>query len=756
MHNNLYENRHIGINLDEQNNILSALGYTNIDNFINDVIPSDIISDTKTTLEDGLEENIALARLRQFANKNKVYKNYIGMGYYDTITPSVIKRNVFENPGWYTAYTPYQAEISQGRLEALLNFQQMIMDLTGFNLANASLLDEATAAAESMSMARRLSKSTSNKFFVANNIFSQTLDVIRTRARYQNIEVVIGNIAQVNAAEYFGIFIQNPDLYGTIQDYTDRIKQIKQQSSECIITMACDIMSLVLFKSPSTMGADIAVGSTQRFGIPIGFGGPSAAYIATSEANKRIMPGRIIGVTKDNNGKNALRMSLQTREQHIRREKATSNICTAQALLANMAAFYAIYHGRDGLCEIAKRINNLALLLAHNLKQAGILLKTSTTLFDTVAFQTSDVRKTYDQLLNSGYVVGIDQNQTLFISVGESSSIVDIVEMYNIITNLNITQDKFINNAKTDIQIYDSLMRTDAILTHKIFNCYHSETKMMRYLKKLENRDISLVHSMIPLGSCTMKLNAASTLEGVSWPEFANIHPFAPTDASIGYIELLDDLKLKLAKITGFSDVSLQPNSGAQGEFAGLITITRYQESLGQGHRNICLIPKSAHGTNPATAQMVGLTVVVVDCDTNGNVDMNDLKAKATQYKDSLACLMITYPSTHGVFEANIKQICSIIHENGGQVYMDGANLNAMVGLVKPAELGADVSHINLHKTFAIPHGGGGPGMGPIGVKPHLAKFLPTHVYNNNEDVQQYAVSSSPFGSASILIIPLL
>lgn len=775
MYNNLYKNRHIGISGQEQIKMLKSLGYTNLNDFIHSVIPQDILSTTHTPNLSELDEHSALEKLKQFAKQNKLYKNYIGMGYYDTITPSVIKRNVFENPGWYTAYTPYQAEISQGRLEALLNFQQMIMDLTGFDLANASLLDEATAAAESMSMAKRMSKSTSNKFFVTEGTFPHTIDVIKTRAKYQSIEIVTGNLEQFVAADHFGIFIQNPDFYGTIKDYTNTIEHIKVQNSECIVAMACDILSLVLFKAPAAMGADIAIGSTQRFGVPIGFGGPSAAYMATREANKRIMPGRIIGIAQDSNGKKALRMSLQTREQHIRREKATSNICTAQALLANMAGFYAIYHGKNGLKEIAQRIHKLSILLAHNLRQAGLRLKTNHNLFDTISWQSENHQEIYTKLANAGYAIGIQPNShTLFISLGEASNINDVVEIFNLITNSSMQLEEFIGSVDLNNELYalyNELFRQDDILVHEVFNSYHSETKMMRYLKKLENKDISLVHSMIPLGSCTMKLNAAATLEGLSWPEFANIHPFAPQDASIGYINLINDLKLRLMEITGFSDVSMQPNSGAQGEFAGLVAITRYQKSIGQGHRNICLIPRSAHGTNPATAQMVGLSVVVINCDSSGNVDIKDLTTKAGQYKDSLSCLMITYPSTHGVFEAQIKQICSIIHINGGQVYMDGANLNAMVGLVKPAELGADVSHINLHKTFAIPHGGGGPGMGPIGVADHLAKFLPKHsMLNLNKNTanipnapqqqtntlnieEHHAVSSSPFGSASILLI---
>lgn len=757
MQNNLFINRHIGPDTQQQHEMLEKLGLQNLDDLIKNVIPNSLLSHTGTTGTNELLESTALTQLKSLANKNKIYKNYIGLGFSDTIIPSVIKRNILENPGWYTAYTPYQAEISQGRLEALLNFQQMIMDLTGFNLANASLLDEATAAAESMSMARKLNtKTQNNNFFVDINTLPQTLDVIKTRAKYQNINVIVGDIQLINPDDYFGVFIQNPNMYGDIINYTDTIERLKQVNPHLVVSMACDILSLVIFKSPKSMGVDIAVGSSQRFGVPIGFGGPSAAYMATHDENKRIMPGRIIGVSIDKNGKKALRMSLQTREQHIRREKATSNICTSQVLLANMAGFYAVYHGYNGLNQIARHTHHLAISLAKNLLHAQIKLKNHQQIFDTVSFDVLDVDEIYTKLKNSGYAIGKISN-TLFISTSETSTIDEITEIYNIVTGANLTTAEFILNSALEHELkqYSNLYRNDTILNHNVFNNYHSETKMMRYLKTLENKDLSLVHSMIPLGSCTMKLNAASELEGISWPEFANIHPFAPHDAYCGYLELINDLQSKLKAITGFDDISMQPNSGAQGELAGILAIRRYQESINEQQRNICLIPKSAHGTNPATAQMMGLNVVMVNCDDNGNIDVKDLQLKAQQYKDTLSCLMVTYPSTHGVFEAQIKQICKIIHDNGGQVYMDGANLNALVGLVKPAELGADVSHINLHKTFAIPHGGGGPGMGPIGVKQHLVPFLPKHSIFENKtfDKQTFAVSSAPFGSASILII---
>lgn len=755
--------RHIGPDLNQQENMLKALGFDNLDDFINNVVPNNLLSTVGTVGDDGLSEYKASQKLSAIANKNKLYKNYIGLGYSETITPAVIKRNVFENPGWYTAYTPYQAEISQGRLEALLNFQQMVMDLTGFALANASLLDEATAAAEAMLMAYRLDEKAGNKYFVAKNIYPQVLEVIKTRAEYAGIEVVVDDIATCEADKYFAVYIQNPDVYGQVQDYSQIISNLKAVAPGLIVTMGCDILSLVLFKSPHAQGADIAVGSTQRFGVPLGFGGPSAAYMATKDEYKRTIPGRIIGVSVDSRGNRALRMALQTREQHIRREKATSNICTSQVLLANMAGFYAVYHGATGLKEIAGKIHHLALILADNLAKFGFELAHDGLIFDTVSIIGNSLHDAYKKLRDAGYLTCITYG-TLSISLGEMTEIDDISNILNALSGKNINlQQLNIPHITVDLTNYASLFRQDKILTHAVFNQYHSETKMMRYLKSLENKDISLVHSMIALGSCTMKLNAASELEPVSWPSIANIHPFAPRDSVLGYLEFVDSFKQQLKAITGFDDVSLQPNSGAQGEYAGLLAIRLYQQSIGQGGRNICLIPKSAHGTNPATAQMMGMQVVIVNCDANGNVDVADLTAKALEHKNDLSCLMITYPSTHGVFESQIKQICAAIHANGGQVYMDGANLNALVGLVKPAELGADVSHINLHKTFAIPHGGGGPGMGPIGVKEHLSKFLPSHVYLQSGDAVteavskidtlSHAVSAAPYGSTSILAI---
>ena len=746
-----FSERHIGVNAQEQQQILADLGFTNLDEFINNVIPADLQSNSSTTYQIGLREEQALAKLSTMLEANQILRNYIGLGYHDTITPAVIRRNVFENPGWYTAYTPYQAEIAQGRLQALLNYQQMLIDLTGFDLSNASLLDEATAAAEAMAMAQRINSMAGNKFFVSKNVLPQTISVMKTRAAYLGFEVVVDDVANFIATDYFGIYIQNPDLLGNILDYSNAVTTWKEQQAKLVVIMGCDILSLVLYKSPAIQGADIAIGSTQRFGVPLGFGGPSAAYMATKDAYKRLMPGRIIGVSQDSNGNKALRMALQTREQHIRREKATSNICTSQVLLANMAGFYAVYHGEDGLKQIAHHVHYLANLLAYNLQQHGIVVTTNIdNIFDTISFNLPNTAAVVSELAENGYAIGCIDDK-LFVSVGENSSIHEIEDLVKLLTK----QDEFEIVAHEEFTHKQSLLyRQDKILTHAVFNQYQTESKMMRYLKKLENRDISLVHSMIPLGSCTMKLNAASELEPLSWSSMANIHPFAPKSSIQGYVALVNGLNLQLRSITGFDDVCMQPNSGAQGEYTGILAIRRYQASLGQANRDICLIPKSAHGTNPATAQMMGLDVVVVNCDDNGNVEVADLKHKAEQYADRLCCLMITYPSTHGVFEAAIKEICTIIHTNGGQVYMDGANLNALVGLVKPAELGADVSHINLHKTFSIPHGGGGPGMGPIGIKQHLVPFLPKHpLYDEDYTDANSATAAAQFGSASILAI---
>jgi glycine dehydrogenase len=749
---NHFAHRHIGPDAHSQEAMLQFLGYKNLKAFTKAVIPEALFATTAFKLPAGLTEFDALNQLDKYAHKNKLMRNLIGLGYNETITPSVIQRNVLENPGWYTAYTPYQAEIAQGRLELLLNFQQMIMDLTGFNLANAALLDEATAAAEAMSMAKRLSQKNSVKFFVDHHVLPQTLDVIKTRAQYQDIEVVVGTAESVLNDDYFAVLFQYPNLQGDALDFKNVFAQLKAKQTFCIL--ACDILALTLLTPPAELGADIAVGTTQRFGIPMGFGGPHAAFFATKEEYKRTIPGRIIGVSVDRRGNQALRMALQTREQHIRREKATSNICTSQVLLANMAALYAMYHGRTGLQFIAKHIYALASVFKEFVSAAGLSVLTGAQFFDTIAIQVLDADAVVNACAKLGFNIAKLSHTVVSVSFGETFQ---LKELRNLLKAF-IGQTPELKTLKVR---YQALVegphgfRQDAFLSHPHFNSYHTETKMMRYLKKLENRDLSLVHSMIPLGSCTMKLNAASELMPLSWPHLAHIHPFAPEAQVAGYHLMLNELTEYLKAITGFDAICMQPNSGAQGEFAGLLTIRTYQAAQGQSQRNICLIPKSAHGTNPATAQMMGLEVVVVDCDSKGNIDVADLERKATEHRDHLSALMVTYPSTHGVFEESIKTICEIVHQHGGQVYMDGANLNALVGLVKPAELGADVSHMNLHKTFSIPHGGGGPGMGPIGVKAHLAPHLPKHVLSKDHHTgtNARAVNAAPFGSALILNI---
>ncbi|TXT32076.1 MAG: glycine dehydrogenase [Rhodocyclaceae bacterium] len=684
------------------------------------------------------------------------------MGYYDTLTPKVIVRNVLENPGWYTAYTPYQAEIAQGRLEALMNFQQMVVDLTGLEIANASLLDEATAAAEAMTMARRVSKSKSNRFLVDANCFPQTIDVVKTRAGYFGFELVIAtvnpeNAAKIESEDFFGALLQYPGDNGEVRDLTATIAALKAKGTT--VAVASDLMALVLLKSPGAMGADIALGSSQRFGIPMGFGGPHAAFFATREAFVRSMPGRIIGLSKDARGKTAYRMALQTREQHIRREKANSNICTSQVLLANMAGMYAVYHGAEGLRTIAGRIHRLTAILAEGLKRAGVSLLTK-QFYDTVHLDLGARAETvYLDALAAGYNLRRVSAGVLGISLDETTTRSDVATLFKLITQVTLDMDVIdAQVAAADSALPDALIRSDAVLQHPVFNTHHTEHEMLRYLKSLQNKDLALDHSMISLGSCTMKLNATSEMIPVTWPEFGGLHPFAPRDQAAGYLEMIASLTDWLKTVTGFDAICMQPNSGAQGEYAGLVAIARYHASRGDSHRDICLIPKSAHGTNPATAQMANMQVVVVDCDENGNVDVADLKAKAEAHKDDLACLMITYPSTHGVFEEAVREICAIVHANGGQVYMDGANLNAQVGLTSPGFIGADVSHMNLHKTFAIPHGGGGPGMGPIGLKAHLAPFMADHAVQptgdaNRVNAGQGAVSAAPFGSASILTI---
>ncbi len=748
-----FTRRHVGPSQSEQYTMLESQGLHSLNDMIGETVPTAIRS-AALALPDGLTEKQALETLKTLAQKNTINKSYIGMGYYNTETPGVILRNVFENPGWYTAYTPYQAEISQGRLEALLNFQQMVMDLTGMEVANASLLDEATAAAEAMSLCRRSSRSKSHVFFVADDVHPQTLGVIKTRAEYLGIELMIGDPAtELDQQEVFGVQLQYPGTYGDIDDIERIIQQAKTR--KVMVSVASDLLALVLLKSPGAMGADIVMGSSQRFGVSMGFGGPHAAFFATSEKLKRAIPGRIIGVSKDSRGNTALRMAMQTREQHIRREKATSNICTAQALLANLAGFYAVYHGPDGLRAIAERVHRLTAILQKSLSDRGFQCNRS--YFDTLTIKAgSQQQAIYQRALDHHCNLRLISHHSLGVSLDETTTPDDIIELFAIFMGkgeaLDVSSVDQRITAGEATGINHALRRTDKILSHAVFNRYHCETEMMRYLKRLENKDYSLVHGMIPLGSCTMKLNASAEMLPVTWPEFANIHPFAPRDQVQGYLDLIDQLQRALEAITGYDKVSLQPNSGASGEYAGLLAIRKYQESMGDGHRHICLIPASAHGTNPASAVMAGMKVVIVACDSHGNIDINDLQEKAEQHSADLSALMITYPSTHGVYEEAVKDVCNTIHRFGGQVYLDGANMNAMVGIARPGDIGSDVSHLNLHKTFAIPHGGGGPGVGPVGVKKHLAPFLPNHDVSPVYDSEGIgAVASAPFGSASIL-----
>ncbi|WP_299491011.1 aminomethyl-transferring glycine dehydrogenase [uncultured Shewanella sp.] len=758
--------RHIGPDNAQQAAMLDAIGATSLDDLTAQIVPESIR--LPQTLDTGqpCSEAEGLDYLRQIANKNNVFKSYIGAGYYGTHVPSVILRNVLENPGWYTAYTPYQPEIAQGRLEAILNFQQLSMDLTGLDLASASLLDEATAAAEAMALAKRVSKAKkANIFFVADDVFPQTLDVIQTRAECFGFEIIIGPAEEAVNYELFGALLQYTNRYGQIEDRSALIQALHDKKA--IVAMAADFMSLVLLKSPGEMGADVVFGNSQRFGVPMGYGGPHAAFFTARDTFKRSMPGRIIGVSQDTRGKRALRMAMQTREQHIRREKANSNICTAQVLLANMASFYAVFHGPDGLKTIAERILRLTDILALGLTSKGIT-PFNNRWFDTLTLDNVDVAAINARAAQAEINFRIDSNTRLGISLDETTERTDIHTLFDVILGqghgLDVTAlDEQLLQAHSSKQAQatshtgmpESLKRIDAILTHPTFNRYQSETEMMRYIKRLENKDLALNHSMISLGSCTMKLNAASEMLPISWPEFANMHPFCPQEQAQGYAQLLSELSDWLVKITGYDAICMQPNSGAQGEYAGLLAIKKYHESRGESHRNICLIPQSAHGTNPASAQLAGMKVVVTACDKDGNIDMTDLTAKATEMADNLSCIMITYPSTHGVYEESVKDICDLIHQHGGQVYLDGANMNAQVGITSPGFIGADVSHLNLHKTFAIPHGGGGPGMGPIGVKAHLAPFVAGHTQFKSglESDNNGAVSAAPFGSAGILPI---
>lgn len=749
--------RHIGPSADETAAMLATLGAESLEALTRDTVPGTILRDPFITVGEPLSEREALAKLRRIANKNKVLTSFIGMGYYDTLVPNVILRNVLENPGWYTAYTPYQPEIAQGRLEAILNFQTMTMDLTGLEMASASLLDEATAAAEAMAMAKRVSKSKSNSFFVADNVYPQTIDVVKTRAEMFGFEVIVEPAAHAVKHDVFGALLQYPDRTGELHNLEKLIAAI--QANNGIVAVAADIMSLVLLKSPGEMGADMVLGSAQRFGVPMGYGGPHAAFFATREKYKRSLPGRIIGVSKDSRGNMALRMAMQTREQHIRREKANSNICTAQVLLANMASFYAVYHGPHGLKLIASRINRLTDIVALGLKEKGVKL-VNNHWFDTLTFDwAGDADALVQSAVAQGLNLRVDGNGRFGLSVDEAKTRADVDALFVALFGADHGLEIDVLDARAaagDVtSIPAELRRESAILTHPVFNSYHSETEMLRYIKQLENKDLSLNHSMISLGSCTMKLNATAEMIPVTWPEFGQLHPFCPEDQAAGYAELLSTLSEWLINITGYDAMSMQPNSGAQGEYAGLLAIQKYHHSRGDFHRTICLIPSSAHGTNPASAQMMSMQVVVVDCDKNGNVDLDDLRAKAAEAGDNLSCIMVTYPSTHGVYEEGIKTICDIVHSYGGQVYLDGANMNAQVGVTSPGYVGADVSHLNLHKTFCIPHGGGGPGMGPIGVKKHLAPFLPNHsvIHIQGTALSNGAVSAAPFGSASILPI---
>jgi glycine dehydrogenase len=755
----IFEDRHIGTDSNEKSEMLKAVGVTTVDELINKTVPQQIRLKSPLNLAPALTEHEYLAHIGEVANKNKVFKNFIGQGYYGTLVPPVNLRNIFENPGWYTAYTPYQAEISQGRLEALLNFQTMIMDLTSMDMANASLLDEGTAASEAMIMffnsrSRDQKKADVSKFFLSNTCYSQTIDIILGRAENIGIEVEVGSPESfVPSNEYFGAIVQFPDKFGKVEDLSSFISNAHAQDVK--VGVAADVMSMVVLKGAGQWGADAVFGSTQRFGVPLGFGGPHAAYFATREEYKRNLPGRIIGVSVDADGNHALRMALQTREQHIKRDKATSNICTAQALLAVMAGMYAVYHGPKGLKGIAIDIHQKALFVEKKLKEFGMNSKNG-QFFDTIHFEipSGDLKgAALSKSVNLNYF-----DNSFSVSFDETHTAADLEALINVFAEINGQSSVTVNKGDWSSEkcpLSSDLHRTDKILDHDVFNSHHSETKMMRYQKSLENKDLSLVHSMISLGSCTMKLNAAAELMPLSWPEFSDIHPFAPSDQWKGYKQMVDQLSADLCEITGFAGMSLQPNSGAQGEYAGLMVIKAYHESRGDMDRNICLIPSSAHGTNPASAVMAGMKVVVTACDENGNIDVEDLRAKATEHKDNLAALMVTYPSTHGVFEEAIIEITSIIHDNGGQVYMDGANMNAQVGLTNPGNIGADVCHLNLHKTFAIPHGGGGPGMGPIGVAKHLVPFLPgnPHVEGVGGDKAIRAISAAPYGSGLILLI---
>ncbi|MDY1550025.1 aminomethyl-transferring glycine dehydrogenase [Luteibacter sahnii] len=735
--------RHIGPNDAEIAAMLSVVGHGSLDALTDAIVPGTIKSPDPLALPDAVTEEDALAKIRAVADRNQVFRSFIGQGYYGTLTPNVILRNVLENPAWYTAYTPYQAEISQGRMEALINFQTMVADLTGMDISNASLLDEGTAAAEAMTLAKRSAKSKSNLFFVSNGVHPQTLEVVRTRAEGLGIELHVGDDADAASVDSFGVLLQYPDTFGAIHDYKALAEATHARGA--IVCVATDLLALTLIASPGSWGADIVVGNTQRFGVPYGFGGPHAAYMACRDAYKRSMPGRLIGVSIDAEGKPAYRLTLQTREQHIRREKATSNICTAQVLLAVMASMYAVYHGPEGLIRIARRTHRFAGILATALRDAGVAV--GGDFFDTLHVSGVDAKALHAKAAAARINLRAIDDARVGISLDETTTRADVVALAGL---FGASADVDALDARAQDALPPALRRTTDFLQHPVFNTHHSEHELLRYLRGLADKDLALDRTMIPLGSCTMKLNATAEMIPVTWPEFANIHPLAPADQTRGYRQLIDELEAMLVECTGYDAVSLQPNSGAQGEYAGLLAIRAYHRSRGEGHRDICLIPESAHGTNPASAQLVGMQVVVTRCDANGNVDVEDIRAKAEKYADRLAAIMITYPSTHGVFEEDVVAICDIVHQHGGQVYTDGANMNALVGVAKPGKWGSDVSHLNLHKTFCIPHGGGGPGVGPCAVRSHLAPFLP-RAFGGEGDVGM--VSAATFGSASILPI---
>ena len=749
--------RHIGPSLAQQESMLQAINARSLKELIASIVPADIQLPGPPAIGDAVTEHQALAELKAIASRNQRCKSYIGMGYTPVLTPPVILRNLLENPGWYTAYTPYQPEVSQGRLEALLNFQQLTLDLTGMDIASASLLDEATAAAEAMAMAKRVSKlKNANKFFIADDIHPQTLDVVKTRAETFGFEILVDKAERaLDHDALFGVLLQQVGTTGEAHDYGALIGELKAR--KVVVSVAADFMALVLLEAPGRQGADIVFGSAQRFGVPMGYGGPHAAFFAARDEFKRSMPGRIIGVSRDSAGNTALRMAMQTREQHIRREKANSNICTSQVLLANIAGFYAVFHGPQGLKRIASRIHRLTDILAAGLQKGGLTLR-HRSWFDTLTVEVADKAAVLARALSFGVNLRTDIHQAVGITLDETTSRDDVAALFAILLGddhgLDIGQlDAAV--AADSRSVPPALLRQQPILTHPVFNRYHSETEMMRYMHSLEKKDLALNQAMIPLGSCTMKLNAAAEMIPITWPEFAELHPFCPPEQAAGYLQMIGQLSQWLVQLTGYDALCMQPNSGAQGEYAGLLAIRRYHESRNEGERHICLIPSSAHGTNPASAQMAGMTVVVVACDKQGNIDLHDLRQKAEQAGSALSCIMVTYPSTHGVYEETIREVCQIVHQYGGQVYLDGANMNAQVGITTPGYIGADVSHLNLHKTFCIPHGGGGPGMGPIGVKAHLAPFVPGHSVVQVDEMltQQGAVSAAPFGSASILPI---